>query len=115
VTASRPFSDSARQYIAAYNEPDRAKTSELLSLSLSPGGRYISENQELSFDGILEMASGFHEVAEMRIEGEIRVHGRYATFRWSFTEFDTGEITTGIDFCEFAEDGLIDKVVVFFD
>jgi hypothetical protein len=51
----------------------------------------------------------------MDIVGDISVHHDYATFRWQFIETETGEVTTGVDFCEFGPTGLLRKVVVFFD
>ena len=107
--------DAATRYIGAYNEPDPALSLQLLKDSLSADCRYVSENQELDFDGVVGMASDFHDVASMRIEGEVRVHGAYGTFRWSFTETASDETTTGLDFCVFGDHGRIDRVIVFFD
>jgi hypothetical protein len=66
-------------------------------------------------EDILEMAADFHDEARMDIVGDISVHHEYATFRWQFVEKESGEKTTGIDFCEVGPDGLLTKVIVFFD
>jgi hypothetical protein len=104
-----------RRYIDVYNEPDLSRKRLMLSDSFDRAGVYCSHNQLVGFEDVLDMASDFHDEARMDIVGDISVHHDYATFRWQFIETETGEVTTGVDFCEFGQTGLLRKVVVFFD
>jgi hypothetical protein len=105
----------ARTYIDAYNEPDARTKIRMLGDSFDGSGVYISENQAVGFDGVLEMASSFHTEARMEIVGEVSIHHEFAMFSWQFTELAGGEVTTGVDFCEVGPGVLLTKVVVFFD
>ena len=87
----------------------------MLSDSFDRRGIYCSQNQQVGFEGVLDMASDFHNEARMDIVGDISVHHEYATFQWQFVEAKTGETTTGVDFCEIGPNGLLTKVIVFFD
>jgi hypothetical protein len=108
--------DAASMYIEAYSEPDLSRKQEMLEGSFSTDGVFISENQEIGFGAVLEMVSGFHDVASsMEIVGDVAVHHNYGLFRWQFTDVTSAETVTGVDFCEFAPDGLLRKIVVFFD
>jgi hypothetical protein len=106
---------AAQTYIEAYNEPDIARTRQMLADSFSERGVYSSNNQELDFSGVFEIASDFHKEAVMEIVGDVTVHHRYATFRWRYVETASGEEATGVDFCVAGDDGLLETVVVFFD
>ncbi|MGI9667100.1 MAG: hypothetical protein ACR2N2_08375 [Acidimicrobiia bacterium] len=87
----------------------------LLSQSFDRDGVYSSQNQVIGFDDALEMAWDFHGGAHMEIVGKISVHHEYATFQWRFVDKATGATTTGTDFCVTGPNGLLAKVVVFFD
>jgi hypothetical protein len=104
-----------RTYIDAYNEPDAATKRGMLCDSVDKAGVCVSENQAIGFDGILDMASAFHIEARMEIVGDVSVHHEFAMFSWQFTELASGDVTTGVDFCEVGPSGLLTKVVVFFD
>jgi hypothetical protein len=54
---------AASKNIEAYNEPDLSRKQELLDGSFSADGVFISENQELGFDGVLDSwhTEGRHE------------------------------------------------------
>ncbi|SHH95495.1 hypothetical protein [Ferrimonas marina] len=115
ATSLEAATKTAHDYIAAYNAAELADKRALLSDSFSPDGRFVSSGQDLDFAGVLAMTEQFHQGYRMEIEGPVRAHNGYVSFRWRYQRLDGSESWSGIDFCELDEQGRFRTVVVFFD
>jgi len=104
-----------KNYISAYNETDPDLKRRKMEASFARDGRYTSEDGEIGFDRVLEMAGEFHRKAVMEIVGEIRTWNEYAAFRWRFVTHDGSREVGGVDLCEIGPDGRLKNVTVFID
>lgn len=104
-----------KAYISAYKETDPDRKRRMMEDSFSRDGRYVSEDGEIGFDRVLEMAGEFHRKALMEIVGEIRTCDGFAAFRWRYVTHDGSKEVGGVDLCEIGPDGRLKSVNVFFD
>lgn len=110
--------DVIAAYDRAWNEPDRAAQRRLIDSAftddaelIEPRGRFVGR------DAISERLAGFQERfpgGRVDITTGIDEHHGFARYGWALRGADGALLLEGIDVCDLAADGRLQRVVMFF-
>jgi ketosteroid isomerase-like protein len=112
--------DAIALYDEAWNAADPATRAHLLEQSLTPDAELIdpTAGRIQGRDAIAERIGGFVERfpgARVAITSEIDEHNGFARYVWTISDADGQTLGEGLDLVERTTDGLIKRVVMFFD
>ena len=111
---------SLNNYIEAWREPDAQKRERLLETAWAENGTYTDPTAHVDgrkaltahIEGFLTnpMFKGYSIV----MASEIDIHHHVFRFEWTMKDSSGKEVTGGMDYGEFNNDGAITKIVGFF-
>jgi len=105
-------------YLAALNETDAERRTELVAEAWTPDGTYLDPMQEAAGHvGMVELAGGVHAAYPghtFRRTTEIDGHHDLVRFGWELVGPDGSLTVAGIDVADLAEDGRLRAVRAFF-
>lgn len=105
-------------YLAAWNEPDADRRSELISRAWSADARYTDPMLEATgHHGISEMTAGVHAAYpghRFRRTTQIDGHHDVVRFGWELVAPDGSITVAGIDIGVLADDGRLREITGFF-
>ncbi len=110
--------DVIAAYDHAWNERDPSERQRLLELSWMDDGELVEpQGRFRSREAIRERLAAFTDRfpgARVDITSGIDEHHGFLRYGWTITGADGATLLEGIDVCERAEDGRLQRVVMFF-
>jgi hypothetical protein len=105
-------------YVAAWNEPDPDKRTQLLAKVMAGSGGYSDPARRV--DGTVGLVEYIGDVlstypgAQIIRTSEVDVHHLFGRFTWRLVRSDGMRLQDSVDFVEFTRDGRIHRVTGFF-
>ena len=105
-------------YLAMWNEPDEGRRAELIASAWTADGRYVDPVQEAEGHAALSaMVAAIHERfpgQRFRRSSGVDVHHDQVRFAWELGAPGGPVTVAGIDVCDLAADGRIQRITGFF-
>lgn len=110
--------DTVDAYVAAWNEPDRERRTEVLEPAFGPGGTYRDPRFSVDgLDALVEHIGGYQQrFAGSRMERRsgVDAYGDVLRFAWAIVGPDGEVALEGVDFIALDDGGRIRSVTGFF-
>lgn len=110
--------DIIAAYDRAWNEPDAAVRRSLLETAWREDGELLEPRGAFrGRDAIIERVGGFQERfpgARVDISSGLDSHHGFVRYTWAMNDAQGQRLLDGIDVCQIADDGKLQRVVMFF-